>query len=104
MGIAPDDSEVLAAFATFLEESKEYERAEQMYLRAVQHAPQEANLLYNVALFYEERKKNYEEADDYYLRALEASPEDPTINESVSLPRPDLPAMAQSLQCVLPPC
>jgi tetratricopeptide (TPR) repeat protein len=63
-------------YASLLEDVwKDYDSAEQYYLRAIKANPKHVGALCNYALLLENAQNDYEAAEVYYKQALEADPE-----------------------------
>ena len=63
----------LVDYAQFLETvRRDYDRAEEMYKRAVEADPNNANSLGNYADFLETVRRDYDRAEEMYKRAVEA--------------------------------
>jgi len=67
---------------------RQYKRAEQEFLKALELDPDDAGIHYNLGILYEDDLKNRIEARKHYERFLELAPHDPdapTVREWLSL-------------------
>ena len=63
----------LVDYAWLLENVRgDYDRAEEMYKRAIEADPDHANNLGNYAVFLKNARRDYDRAEEMYKRAVEA--------------------------------
>ena len=78
--------ELMCNYANFLYQTKkDYDEAEEYYLKALELAPEDADYNGNYATLLHQIKKDYDKAEKYYLKALELAPEDANNNGNYAL-------------------
>ena len=79
-------------YARFLQNvRRDYDRAEEMYQRAIEANPKDADILNNYAVLLETVRRDYDRAEEVYQRAIEANPNH--ANNPVSYTHLPLPAL-----------
>ena len=86
MGEFQASHELVGNYANFLKNiRKNYDEAEEYYLKALELVPEDATSNGNYANFLTDIKKDYDKAEKYYLKALELAPEDATNNGNYAI-------------------
>jgi len=71
----PNSAELACNFANFLMKvRKNYDKAEQLYRKAMEIDPQDADYIGNFAIMLHKVRKNYDEAERHYRKAFELNP------------------------------
>jgi Tfp pilus assembly protein PilF/DNA-binding transcriptional regulator/RsmH inhibitor MraZ len=76
----PKSPELLCHYAIFLNhELKDYDLAEETYIRAINYDPNNVASLKYYAIFLRDIRKNYDKAQELYIRAVELEPQNADI-------------------------
>jgi tetratricopeptide (TPR) repeat protein len=72
---------LISNYAIFLKDiRKDFDKAEQYYLKTLEAEPDDANFIGNYAMFIDDVRKDFDQAEQHYLKALEAEPDNAMNN------------------------